>query len=92
MHIQQQRMQAPPCADFMNETTISTDFTDASTSCGSSVAGVILQDRNTSAILEQVSKFNSTNQNMCSDAGTYPGVFSDRELFSKTYPRKTLSL
>mgnify|MGYP006164598991 FL=1 len=56
------------------------------------LAGVILQDRDTPVNLEQVSKFNSTNQNMCSDAGTYPGVFSDRELFSKTYLRKTLSL
>ena len=56
------------------------------------MAGVVLQDRDTPADLEQVSKFNSTNQNMCSDAGTYPGVFSDRELFSKTYLRKTLSL
>ena len=56
--------------------------------CGSSVAGVILQDRNISANLEQVSKFNLTNQNMCSDAGTYPGSFSDIELFSKnTYAR-----
>ena len=55
------------------------------------MAGVILQDRNTSANLEQVNKFNSTNQNMCSDAGTYPGVFLDRELFSKTYLRKTLT-
>ena len=63
-----------------------------SNTCGSSMAGVILQDRDTPADLEQVSKFNSTNQNMCSDAGTYPGVFSDRELFSKTYLRKTLSL
>ena len=50
----------------------------ASNTCGSSVAGVILQDLDTVADLEQVSKFNSTNQNMCSDAGTYPGVFSDR--------------
>ena len=37
---------------------------------------VILQDRDTAADLEkQVSKFNSTNQNTCSDAATYPGVF-----------------
>ena len=62
-----------------------------SNTCGSSVADVILQDRNTTANLEQVNKFNSTNQNMCSDAGTYPGVFFDRELFSKTYLRKTLT-
>ena len=27
--------------------------------------------------LEQMNKFNSTNQNMCSDAAKYPGVFSD---------------
>ena len=60
--------------------------------CGSSVAGVILQDQNTSANLEQVRKFNSTNQNMCSDAAMCPGVFSDWELSSKTYLRKTLSL
>ena len=45
--------------------------------CGSSVAGEILQDRDTSANLKQVNKFNSTNQNMCSDAGTYTEVFSD---------------
>ena len=38
--------------------------------------------------LEQVSIFNSTNQNMCSDAGTYPGIFLD---FNETYLRKTLS-
>ena len=68
-----------------------------SNTCGSSMAGVIviLQDRDTAADLEQVRKFNSaTNQNtgMCSDAGTHPGVFSDRELFSKIYLRKTLSL
>ena len=56
------------------------------------MAGVILQDRSTSANLEQVSKFNSTNQNMCNDAATYPGVFWDWELSSKTYLRKTLSL
>ena len=63
-----------------------------SKTCGSSMAGVILQDRDTPADLEQASKFNSTNQNMCSDAAKYPGVFSDRELLSKTYLRKTLSL
>ena len=75
------------------ETTgTSTDLTDASNTRGSSMAGIILQDRDTAADLEQVSKFNSTNQNMCSDAGTHPGVFSDRELFSKTCLRKTLSL
>ena len=56
------------------------------------MAGVILQDRDTQADLEQVSKFNSTNQNMCSDTPTYPGVFSDWELSSKTYLGKTLSL
>ena len=39
-----------------------------------------------------MSKSNSTNQNVCSDAGTHPGVFSDRELFSKTYLRKTLTI
>ena len=49
----------------------------ASNTCGSRVAGEILQDRDTSANPEQVNKFNSTNQNMCSDAGTYPGVFPD---------------
>ena len=42
MYIQQQRMQAPPCVDVINETTKSTDFTDASTTCGSNVAGMIL--------------------------------------------------
>ena len=37
--------------------------------------------------MEQVSKFNSTNQNVCSDAGTYPlGVFSDREIIQRTIP------
>ena len=56
------------------------------------MAGEILKDRDTSANLEQVNKFNSTNQNMCSDAGTYPGVFSDWELFSETYLRKNPSL
>ncbi len=60
--------------------------------CGSSVADVILEDRDTPANLEKVSKFNLTNHNMCSDLGTYTGVFSDRELCSKTYLRKTLSL
>ena len=59
---------------------------------GSSMADAILQDRDSAADLEQVSKFNSTNQNMCSDAAKYPGIFSDRELFSKIYLRKTLSL
>ena len=45
---------------------------------GSSVAGMILQDQDTLVNLEQVSKFNSTNQNVStSDAGTYTGVFSD---------------
>ena len=56
------------------------------------MAGMILQDWNNSANLEQVSKFNLTNQNMCSDAGTYLGVFRDRELCSKTCLRETLSL
>ena len=60
--------------------------------CGSSVAGEILQDQDTSENLEQVNKFNSTNQNMCSDAGAYPGVFSDWELFSETFLRKTQSI
>jgi hypothetical protein len=41
------------------------------------VAGVILQEWDTSANLEQVSKINSTNQNMRSDAGTFPGDFLD---------------
>ena len=69
-----------------------------SNTCGSSMAGVIVilkdRDTGTAADLEQVRKFNSTNQNtgMCSDAGTHPGVFSDRELLSKTYLHKTLSL
>ena len=40
------------------------------------MAGVILQDWDNPASLEQVSKLNSTNQNMCSDVGTYHGVFS----------------
>ena len=62
-----------------------------SNTCGSSMAGVILQDRDTPADLEQASRFNSTNQNMCSDAAKYPGIFSDRELFSKRYLRKTLA-
>ena len=54
------------------------------------MAGVILQDRrDTSANLEQVSEFNSTNQNMCSDAGTYHGVFLNRELCRQIYLRKT---
>ena len=69
-----------------------TDFTyvsvwSRSNTCGSSVAGVTLQDPNTSANLEQ-----GSNQNMCSDAGTYPGVFSKWELHSKIYLRNTLSL
>ena len=53
---------------------------------------MILKDRDTLANLEQVSKFNSTNQNLCSDAATYPGVFLDRELFSKTFQHQTLSI
>ena len=55
----------------------------------SSEAGVILQDQDTLADLEQASKFNSTNQNMLSDAGTYHGVFLDRELYSQIYLCKT---
>ena len=35
------------------------------------MAGVILQDRETAADLEQASKFSSTNQNMCSDVVTW---------------------
>ena len=38
-----------------------------------------------------VSAFNSINQNMCGVAGTYPGVFLERELCSKTYLRQTKS-
>ena len=79
-----------------DETTGSTDFTyqvppvhSTSYTCGSSTAGVTLQDRDTAADLEQVSKFNSANQNMCSYAGTYHGVFSDRELFRQIYLSKT---
>ena len=57
-----------------DETTGGTDFTISVCStyntCDSSVSGVILQDRDTPENLEQVSKFNSTNQNMCSDTGT----------------------
>jgi hypothetical protein len=49
-----------------------------SNTCGSSVASVILQDRETPANLEQVSNFYLANQNMCCNAGTYHGVFSDR--------------
>ena len=64
-------------------------YTVESNTCGSSMAGVILQDQDAAADLN---KFNSTNQNVCIDAETYPGVFSDRELFSKTYLRKTASL
>jgi len=67
-----------------------------SNTCGSSMAGVIVilkdRDTGTAADLEQVRKFNSTNQNMCNDAATYPGVFSDRELFFKTHLRKPRSL
>ena len=52
------------------------------------MAGVILQDRDTAANLEQVSRFNSTNQNMCSDAGTYPGVCQTEDYSAKhTYAR-----
>ena len=39
-------------------------YTVESNTCGSSMAGVILQDWHTPASLEQVSKFNSTNQNI----------------------------
>ena len=53
------------------------------------MTGVILQDWDTPAGLEQVSKLNSTNQNMCSDAGTYHGVFSYRELWRQIYLRRT---
>ena len=62
-----------------------TDFTNQYSVHLIRVAGGILQDRDTSANLKKVNKFNSTNQNMCSDAGTYPGVFSDWELFRETY-------
>ena len=43
------KMQAPPHLELLvHETTGNTDFTDTSnTSCGSSVAGMILQDRDT---------------------------------------------
>ena len=41
----------------MKLATISTDFTDASTSCGSSVAGMNLKDQDTLANLEWVSIF-----------------------------------
>ena len=45
------------------------------------MAGIVLQDWDTSANLEQVSKFNSTNQSMCtSDMGTYPGVNNEKKL------------
>ena len=74
-------MQAASRVNLVHETTGNTDFTDESNSCGSSVAGVILQDRDTPVNLEQVSKFNSTNQNMYSNAGNYHGVFLDRESF-----------
>ena len=59
-------MKAPPCVQFLHKTTgTSTDFTDVSEStCGSSMDGIILQDWDASGGLEQVSKFNSSNQNM----------------------------
>ena len=53
------------------------------------MAGVILQDRNTSANLAQVvSKFNSPNQNMFSDAATYPGasLFGLRRIKQQNIP------
>ena len=52
----------------------STDFAcwyGTSNMCGSSVAGVSVQDRSTSANLEQVS------QNMCGDMATYPGIYEN---------------
>jgi len=58
------KMLAAPHFECVHETTGNTDFTDESNTCCSSVAGVILQDRDTPVKLEQVSKFNSTNQNM----------------------------
>ena len=58
------KMQAAPRVELGHVTTGNTDFTDESNTCGSSVAGVILQDRDTPVNLEQVSKFNSTNQNI----------------------------
>ena len=50
-----------PADYFTYQYTHSTSYT-----CGSSEAGVILQDWDTPAELKQVSKFNSTNQNKCS--------------------------
>ena len=57
-------MLVAPHGELVHETTGNTDFTDESNKCGSSVAGAILQDRDTPVNLEQVSKFNSTNQNI----------------------------
>ena len=52
-------MKAPRRVDVLHETagasTASTDSTDSSNTCGSSVAGVILQDQDTPVNLEQVS-------------------------------------
>ena len=63
------KMLAAPRVELVHEITGNTDFTvDESNTCGSSVAGVILQDRDTPVNLKQVSKFNSTNQ-ICSDVG-----------------------
>ena len=71
-------MQAPPRVDVIHETTDSTDFTDASNKCGASVADEIFRDQDTPANLEQVSKINSTNQNICCYMVTNHGAFSNR--------------
>ena len=47
-----------------------TDCTYISNICGSNVASVILQGWYKTQAKLEVSEFNSTNQNMCSDAGT----------------------
>ena len=63
------KMQAPSHVELVHETTGVTGFTDESNTCASSEAGVILQDR-----------YNPANLEQSSDAGTYYGVFSYREL------------
>ena len=54
------------------------------------MAGEILQDRDNSANLDQVNKFNSTNQNICSDAGFTLESFRTENYSAKhTYEKET---